>query len=67
MTGANGFYLMLLAAAELDFMGHGTLYFYNPTTMSSPVVITCNVISQNMWDAKYSNQLLRTELIAQKA
>lgn len=65
-TGANGFYITQLAESETNFLGHGYLYFYNATTMSSPVVIVCNVISQNVYDAKYGSILLKTEPFAEK-
>jgi len=64
--GANGFYLTMLTALETVFLGHGSLYYYNPSTMSSPVVIECQVLSQGMWDVKYGSSLFNVELIAQK-
>ena len=61
-----GFYTLPLASSDVNTLGSLYLYVYNQSVWERPVVMEYEVISQNVWDSKYSSRLLRVELEAQK-
>ncbi len=61
-----GYYMLGLLAIDVGVLGQAEIYIYDPSDMSQPISLKCSVVSQNMWDVKYSRALLKTELHAQK-
>ena len=61
-----GFYTFPIAPSDVNTLGSLYLCVYNQSTWERPVVMEFEVISQNMWDAKYNNVLLSVEQSAQK-
>lgn len=52
---SNGIYLLTLTANDTNQLGSLEIYMVNEDTLIRPVYAQFNVISPNIWDAKYSN------------
>lgn len=52
-----GSYFLTLLESDVDVLGPLSIYFYGPT-LDRPIFARCVVIRQNVFDSKYSDQLL---------
>ena len=61
-----GCYFLTLTTANTNSLGPLVLYIYDAGSLGRPIFMEFEVISQNMWDSKYSNGQLAIESQAQK-
>jgi len=61
-----GCYFLTVTVADTSILGPLILYIYDAGSLGKPIFMEFEVISQNMWDSKYSNGQLAIEPQAQK-
>ena len=61
-----GCYFLTVTVADTSVLGPLILYIYDAGSLGKPIFMEFEVISQNMWDSKYSNGQLAIESQAQK-
>lgn len=66
VPGCVGCYFLTITAIDTDALGPLIVYIYDASSLGRPIFMEFEVISQNIWDSKYSTGLLAIEPQAQK-
>ena len=61
-----GCYFLTLTAEDTSKLGPLILYIYDAGSLGRPIFMEFEVVSRNVWDAKYNTKLLSVEIEAQK-
>jgi len=61
-----GCYYLTLTAEDTVLPGHLTVYIFDAGSLGKPIFAEFEIISANMWNAKYTTGLLSVEQPAQK-
>ena len=61
-----GCYFLTVTTADTSILGPLILYIYDTGSLGMPIFMEFEVVSQNIWDVKYSNSQLAIESQAQK-
>ena len=61
-----GCYYLTLTAADTDQLGHLTVYIFDSVSLNRPIFQTFYITNQNLYDAKYDNELLQVEQFAEE-
>lgn len=61
-----GCYFLTVTIADTSVLGPLILYIYDAGSLGKPIFMEFEVVSQNVWDSKYSNDQLVVEPFADK-
>lgn len=61
IPGCAGCYFLTFPMMSCDKLGSLVLYIFDSTGLENPIFMEFSVMTQNEWDSKYGDKLLRVE------